>query len=270
MTRSLGISSVILWPSPLVHAVHAFADAGFTRLEVGVDHLLRDTERPCDIAAVSLHTAGRGLTIWSAHLPFGGEYELGSEALHDDELHARYVTLLERARSLGAQVAVMHPTDLHRDQVTVPATLARVRARLERLLGECARLDLRLAVEYMLPHLIGNTQELLWLYDRLPHDRLGFCFDFGHASFTGRLPWTLHALRDRISTTHVHDNRGGGDDHLLPGEGRVDWRQVTAVLDDIGYAGPMILEAGPRELTPEELTEIRQKMEALLLASPHR
>ena len=42
---------------------------------------------------------------------------------------------------------------------------------------------------------------------------------------------------------HIQDNHGQRDDHLLPGDGAIDWDDVTAVLKEIGYRGDVVLEA---------------------------
>jgi sugar phosphate isomerase/epimerase len=56
------------------------------------------------------------------------------------------------------------------------------------------------------------------------------CFDTGHAHLEGGLPSALEAVRDLVVTTHVHDNRGERDDHLLPYEGTIDWNATLAAL----------------------------------------
>ena len=41
---------------------------------------------------------------------------------------------------------------------------------------------------------------------------------------------------------HVHDNAGGRDDHLPPGNGRIDWEAMLRELVAIGFRGSLILE----------------------------
>ncbi len=42
-----------------------------------------------------------------------------------------------------------------------------------------------------------------------------------------------------MSTTHIHDNRGERDDHLLPYEGTIDWSATLAALPP---EAPIVLE----------------------------
>lgn len=65
------------------------------------------------------------------------------------------------------------------------------------------------------------------------------CFDAGHAHLEGGIPAALEFVRDLIATTHIHDNRGERDDHLLPYEGTIDWGATFAALPP---EAPLVLE----------------------------
>jgi len=65
------------------------------------------------------------------------------------------------------------------------------------------------------------------------------CFDTGHANIEGGLGEALEAVRDLVITTHIHDNHGERDDHLLPYQGNIDW---DATLSALPPEAPMVLE----------------------------
>jgi sugar phosphate isomerase/epimerase len=65
------------------------------------------------------------------------------------------------------------------------------------------------------------------------------CFDAGHAHLEGGVPETLETIRDYVVTTHIHDNRGERDDHLLPFEGTIDWSATLAALPP---EAPLVME----------------------------
>lgn len=45
----------------------------------------------------------------------------------------------------------------------------------------------------------------------------------------------------------------GNDDHLIPGDGKIDWAVFTATLHTIGYTGDCVLEAHHQSLyAPDE------------------
>ena len=49
----------------------------------------------------------------------------------------------------------------------------------------------------------------------------------------------IESIRDLIATTHVHDNGGDRDEHLLPYEGKIDWDATLAALP---AETPVVLE----------------------------
>jgi sugar phosphate isomerase/epimerase len=65
------------------------------------------------------------------------------------------------------------------------------------------------------------------------------CFDAGHAHIEGGVTAGLEAVRDHVVSTHVHDNHGERDEHLLPYEGTIDW---TAALPALPSDAPIVLE----------------------------
>src|SRR6202046_3431137 len=59
------------------------------------------------------------------------------------------------------------------------------------------------------------------------HD-LKLCFDTGHAHIEEGVEVGIDAMRERIVTSHIHDNHGEKDEHLLPYEGNIDWEATLA------------------------------------------
>src|SRR3989449_4714930 len=71
------------------------------------------------------------------------------------------------------------------------------------------------------------------------HD-LRLCFDTGHAHMEDGVGPGFETMRELVVTTHVHDNRGEKDEHLLPYEGTIDWdaavdRKSTRLNSSHGY-----------------------------------
>src|SRR5262249_1905912 len=44
----------------------------------------------------------------------------------------------------------------------------------------------------------------------------GVCLDYGHAHLLGDLAEAVETISGHVLSTHVHDNRGMRDDHLVP------------------------------------------------------
>jgi sugar phosphate isomerase/epimerase len=65
------------------------------------------------------------------------------------------------------------------------------------------------------------------------------CFDTGHAHIEGGVVAGLEAIHDLVVTTHIHDNHGERDEHLMPYEGTIDWNAALAALPS---EAPFVLE----------------------------
>jgi sugar phosphate isomerase/epimerase len=59
---------------------------------------------------------------------------------------------------------------------------------------------------------------------------LRLCFDIGHAHLADGVLASLEAMRDFLATSHIHDNNGLKDEHLLPYEGTIEWKSALPAL----------------------------------------
>ena len=93
--------------------------------------------------------------------------------------------------------------------------------------------------------------------DRISAENFGWCFDTGHAHYKGLSPATLLGLKHAPLSLHVQDNHGQHDEHLLPGDGTIDWKAFLHTLRRIGYRGDLVLEAHHQSIeAPDEKRDI--------------
>jgi sugar phosphate isomerase/epimerase len=71
---------------------------------------------------------------------------------------------------------------------------------------------------------------------------LRLCFDTGHAHLEMGVEASFDMMRDRVATTHIHDNHGEKDEHLLPFEGAINWDAAFGALAAAPQALPIVLE----------------------------
>ena len=81
------------------------------------------------------------------------------------------------------------------------------------------------------------------LVSRVDSPYFGWCFDTGHANRCGLPQTSLLGLSHPPMSLHVQDNHGDHDEHLLPGDGTIDWKVFLDTLHAIDYAGDLVLEA---------------------------
>jgi len=90
-----------------------------------------------------------------------------------------------------------------------------------------------------------STAERLMLFLEQTHLDLNFVFDLGHANLGEGVEPAYNVMRDRIRSTHVHDNDGKADRHLFPllaEGGTIDWKNAMDLLRTRADQYPLLLE----------------------------
>jgi sugar phosphate isomerase/epimerase len=105
-------------------------------------------------------------------------------------------------------------------------------------------------------------EELIALHDSYNCEHVKLCWDFGHGNTAvpERHPEAIRMLGSRLKCTHIDDNHGGKDEHLLPFLGTVPWEKVMPVLKEIGYTGTLNLEVGFNKYMPDDLKDTASVM----------
>lgn len=148
-----------------------------------------------------------------------------------DLMLSGHLNFMEHASLLGCRTYVLH-IGCHAEQESSAAAWDRVRAALDQLAPRAEALGLLLALENgFTPGYLGRSaQELLDFVTDYADPAVGICYDSGHAHLMeGAVP-ALATLAPEVVTVHLHDNAGTSDDHLLPGQGTLDWPPVMALL----------------------------------------
>src|ERR1700678_2270766 len=92
------------------------------------------------------------------------------------------------------------------------------------------------------PSELGSPSVLhKFLVDTHLHD-LKLCFDIGHAHIEEGVQASFDAMRERVVSTHIHDNHGDKDEHLLPFEGTIDWDAALAGFASAPVELPFVFE----------------------------
>lgn len=116
------------------------------------------------------------------------------------------------------------------------------RRSLEETVALAAESGVRVAVE-VIPNPLSRPETLVRLIeDQLDGLDVGVCLDYGHAHLMGDLAEAIETVSGHVWTTHVHDNRGRDDEHLVPFAGTIDWAGAMMATQKIGYDGVLMLE----------------------------
>ncbi len=104
---------------------------------------------------------------------------------------------------------------------------------------------------------------------------VGILVDVGHCWKAGKDPsQTIKEAGEYLFGLHIHDNHGkelGHDEHLIPGEGTINWKMVIRALENVGYEGIFMLEPIESKTTQDKDVIARQSKEISdeLLANLH-
>lgn len=90
-----------------------------------------------------------------------------------------------------------------------------------------------------------NINSAEYLIDTLKHfkeENVGFCYDCGHNfCYTPDVEY-LDIVGNRLVCTHIHDNNGDSDSHLIPFEGSFNFEKMCEKLASADYKGNLTLE----------------------------
>jgi len=250
---------------------------GFETVEIFANRPHVDLADEHGMAEVVDSLRDAGLRPHSVHAPIAESLVSGtwetplSIASGDERTRTHAVEAVEQsigfAHRIGASFVVVHVGVPDAQQPRPDDNRFDAARRSVEALADAARpLGIRLALE-VIPNRLSTAEQLVRLIeDDLELPDLGVCFDFGHAELAGDLLDAIETLSGHVVTTHVHDNRGRTDDHLLPFQGRIHWDAGLMALQKIGYEGVLMFElaaaANPRAAL-EGAQRARERLERM-------
>ena len=112
---------------------------------------------------------------------------------------------------------------------------------LEHLVTFARHRGVTIAIENT-PNELGCPASLVQFIKETRLNELRFCFDTGHAHIEGGVAAGFDLMRDRVVTSHIHDNHGEKDEHLLPLEGTIDWAALLGAFASVPERVALVLE----------------------------
>lgn len=121
---------------------------------------------------------------------------------------------------------------------------------MDELMPYCTQKGVRICLENLFD-MPGEYVMETWdrLFAKYPPEFLGICLDSGHANMIwgNEMTEVIRKYGDRLYAVHLHDNYGAADFHMIPGEGRIDWKSVMTALAQSAYEGPLVMELSCEE-----------------------
>jgi len=246
-TYKLGISTTVDYSISVEKLFKVFADNEFDFVSLGSSLKQTGFFDRDEFKSIITLANDNGLEIMSAHAPFGGEYDIASpdHNIHEEAIdhHLRFI---ENAAEYGIPMVIIHPHHYFLD--SKEACLERSARALEMI--RLSQPDsVRLLIEN-LPAAEGSwiCNMLLGIFDETAY---GWCYDCSHENISGPPFHLLSHYYNRLETSHLSDNMGQYDEHLVPGDGNIGWEKLKSFFDLADNIDHMLLEVG----TGEPLTE---------------
>jgi L-ribulose-5-phosphate 3-epimerase len=238
----------------LEDALTMLAELGYQSIALTLDHhalnpydpdttrqlpLIREQLRRLGLAVVVETGARFLLDPWRKHQP--------TLLSADAEQREQRLDFLRRAVDVAGFLGA-EAVSFWSGTATEPASAETL---MNRLVEECRLLckhaeqrQVRVAFEPEPGMFVDTMSRWAELHQRVDHPRFGLTIDIGHLHCLGETPIADHLRqwRDWLWNVHIEDMRRGIHDHLMFGEGEIDFAEVMAVLAEIGYAGGVHVE----------------------------
>jgi sugar phosphate isomerase/epimerase len=283
--RPFGVSTHLFHHERLTRDhFHEIGAHGFEMAELFATRTHFDYHNPAAVADLQQWLADAGVTLRSVHAPtaesFVGGVWAGSMSIAsvDPDLRARAVREAEQALDIARRIPIavlvthvgiprMQPRDA---DVGAQDVRAAARRSVEELQRAAQPLGVRIAVE-VIPNELSRAGSLVhFVEEDLDGLGVGICLDFGHAHIDGDVVDAVETVSEHVIATHLHDNGGRSDDHLMPMDGTIDWAGALTAVQKIGYDGPLMFEVGAHGPSKDSLARLkrtREKMERWLTST---
>jgi sugar phosphate isomerase/epimerase len=260
------------------HLVHIAAH-GFEALELFATRSHFDYRDGDAVSRLGEWLADTRLELHSMHAPIfearvDGKW-IGAFSIASEDEKRRVAAVEETraalavARRIPFRFLVVHLGIPSREDAAARDNQAyAARRSLEQIAGYATEVGVRVAVE-VIPNPLSSAAALVhMLEDEIDGLDLGICLDYGHAHLMGDLYDAIETISGHLWTTHVHDNQGRADDHLVPFRGTIDWQTAMMATQKIGYDGLLMLEVAdagnPIEVLRQSV-KARERLEKTLV-----
>jgi L-ribulose-5-phosphate 3-epimerase len=238
----------------LTDAIDIIADLGYRAIAISIDiHSLNpfDPGHFDELAAVGRHFQRRNMRCV---IETGARFLLDARRKHWPTLvsanaadRQRRLEFLKRAIDMAAELAasaVSFWSGAADPGVTDDEAFKYLCAGCHTLIDYAAPRSVPLAFEPEPGMLVETCDQYARLSDELRHPLFGLVIDVGH----------VHCLADgdpaariveyarQLRVIHIEDMRVGVHDHLMFGEGNMEFRPIMAALSQVKYTGPVVVE----------------------------
>ena len=169
------------------------------------------------------------------------------------------------AKGMGADVVLLVPAVVT-ETVGYAEAYERSQRNIRKLLPLAEALQVTIAIENVWNKFLLSPVEFARYVDEFDHPRLRAYVDVGNMILFGYAQDWLRTVGRRIVRIHLKDFKRQGHEWTNLLEGDVNWAQVRAALDEIGYEGYMTTELRGGDET--YLTDLARRIDKIIALEP--
>jgi sugar phosphate isomerase/epimerase len=235
-------------------AVRGMSDAEYikTIADLGFSATFTDMTQTKNVLEIAELCQSHGIAYETIHAPLINVNSIWQDGINGDEVLKIITDCVNTCSTAKVPYIIVHLTTgcLPPDISTVGCE------RIKNLIDFANEKQVKIAFENLraLPHLDWAMNEFK------SNDVVGFCWDLGHENCFTRKVDFLSLYGDRLICTHIHDNykRRWQDKHILPFDGRINYKKAAKNLKNTNFNGTLMLEVFAENhrrynrLTPQE------------------
>ena len=257
MNINYGISSMFLWQNDIKKLVTYLNDKNIDYLEIKPKKNHFQCQDLNSIKKIKKILEKNQINVTAIHMPVK-DIDISSYDEYDRVKSVREIEkTIMTAFWLNAETVIVHPGGNYENKNDLLKKIETSIKSLQEIVEFSKKWGIKIALENRLPGILGdNITDLKTILEKIPSNQLGICLDTGHYHINKCLNEQsgvdfgeeFHVLGKDVIHIHIHDNDGVRDQHLLPGDGKIDWNSFFKFIKKINYNGKLIIETKKQKL----------------------
>ncbi len=183
--------------------------------------------------------AKNGLFYEALHAPFHHINDMWKQGENGEIMLRELCDCIDACEKFGIPKAIVHLSS----GVNAPFVNDVGHARFDALIDHAVKKNITVAFENQ--RKLANIAFAFEIYKDI--ENVGFCWDTGHEACFAQGMEFMPLFGKKLVFTHIHDNfsQPGGDLHMIPFDGSIDFEKCARHIKNSGYDGTLSLEIFP-------------------------
>jgi sugar phosphate isomerase/epimerase len=232
MKPQTSISTSFNYSIPIEKQLTHIAEAGFTSVSIGSNKDHFDTHHQAKRQELKSALQHNGLTVHSLHAPV---------RLDHPEALVEIAATIYAASDLEASCVVAHGGPFACGIEGFDEKLNNIITTCQSLAPIAVSSGITLALENVMPGPATDLVRKALAY--LDDNVFGLCYDSSHDQIDGPRKFDLiDEFKNRIFAVHLSDRIKSFIDHVIPGEGFIDWHKMCKRLRAAQFSNAILME----------------------------